>query len=501
MTLLELAQASICGLKKKTAKEWAGPCPACGGTDRFLVWTHRDRWHCRGCNEAGDAVDFLRKFEGKKCHEAHAALGKDCDAAACQVAEKCPGGRGSGPRPVKPLRVPERKSAPEFTPAVAESPADRWRRSAEKLIERAHAELLDCPGQLAYLASRGIPREAVERYRLGWLAEDYFRPRSAWGLPAATSEKTGKPKKLWLPAGIVIPFFDAEGRPDRIRIRRPQIKDGEPRYYWVPGSGDDVPVLGRDARAFVVVESDLDAFLVHWHAGDMVGTVPLGTCSAKPKEAATEILRKALSILISLDFEPRENPRTGRHENPGGKAAQWWLRHFPRAIRWPVPAGKDPGDYVKDHGGDIRAWVSEGLPPVFRIDPVERPKEEFAKPEEKAETRQENPPAKESGLLGTYLLGKSQGGIDYLVAERREDLSLLSEMHPEAVPFTRDEIKHLKSMTPEEAHNLLLTKRVFPESQVLGTKPVFGDGRHDNVAVYDPSRARKARRGRGRAKA
>ena len=29
-------------LKRKTALEWAGPCPVCGGTDRFTVFVEQD---------------------------------------------------------------------------------------------------------------------------------------------------------------------------------------------------------------------------------------------------------------------------------------------------------------------------------------------------------------------------------------------------------------------------------------------------------------------------
>jgi len=43
--------------------EWHGPCPACGGTDRFHVWPMendgRGSYWCRGCNRAGDNIKFF----------------------------------------------------------------------------------------------------------------------------------------------------------------------------------------------------------------------------------------------------------------------------------------------------------------------------------------------------------------------------------------------------------------------------------------------------------
>lgn len=503
MTVLDLALAAIPGLKKKTAKEWAGPCPVCGGNDRFLVWIHRDAWHCRGCNESGDAVAFLRKFEGKSCPEAHAILGKDCDSSSCPVADKCRQGGKQGQRQkpaVKPLHAPAPEApAPIFSPTEATPPAELWRAQADKLIARAHATLLENPEQLAYLAARGLPRTAVERYRLGWLAEDLYRPRAAWGLPPSLRDD-GKPKKLWLPAGIVIPFFDADGHPDRIRIRRPRVKEGECRYYWVPGSGDDVPVLGADARAFAVVESDLDAFLVHWHAGDLVGAIPLGTCSAKPKETALAALRRALAILVCLDHEPRHNEKTGRHENPGGQAARWWCDQFPRAKRWPTPAGKDPGEFFQDHRGDIRAWILAGLPPVFQVSAVRT-----GSPVPVGKTSIEDPTAvpvtpvaevvdpvtQDHGLTG-YMRGISAQGIAFMVAENSEILEKLRRIYPEEVPFLRSEIHHLKGCPPDEAHSVLLAKQVFPEALIVGRRALAG-GASEIATSFDPSRQRLAR--------
>jgi hypothetical protein len=50
-------------LKKKTATESAGPCPICGGEDRFFVCG--DKGFCRGCNiKGGDIIDWHRRIDG-----------------------------------------------------------------------------------------------------------------------------------------------------------------------------------------------------------------------------------------------------------------------------------------------------------------------------------------------------------------------------------------------------------------------------------------------------
>src|SRR5450432_3998626 len=56
--------------------EYAGPCPFCGGKDRFRVWPNSERpgFWCRGCGKRGDAIQYLRERDGLTFHEAQAQL-------------------------------------------------------------------------------------------------------------------------------------------------------------------------------------------------------------------------------------------------------------------------------------------------------------------------------------------------------------------------------------------------------------------------------------------
>lgn len=458
MSVLELAQARLGdALKKESAHSWAGPCPGCGGTDRFVVKKDGHEFFCRGCGAQGDAVTFRRLFDKLACPDAHEVEGVRCESTTCPAAERCRAHRdhrAGGPRPSRPARVlappaPDAAAAP-FTPAEARPPEQLWAERAAKLVEHAHQALLEAPEPLAWLARRGLPRGAVERYRLGWLAADAWRPRAAWGLPADL-RPDGTPKKLCLPAGLVLPFFDAAGVPIRLRIRKRDVQEGQPRYYWVPGSGDDVPVLGPESNAFVVVESDLDGFLVHWHAADLVGVIPLGTCSAHPKAAASAVLSRAKAVIVSLDADAA-----------GAKASLWWLQRYQRAVRWPVPAGKDPGEFA-EQGGNVRAWVVAGLPPALALSPAAAPP-----PAGPAERTAFAEPAKPEGP--PVLRAVSKGGIPYVVAATREQFRELLQENPGAAAFTWDEIALLKGASPEEAHAVLLARQVFPDAPIIGRK-------------------------------
>jgi hypothetical protein len=57
-------------LKRTTAAEWTGPCPTCGGTDRFSVNVRKRVWHCRGCAKGGGVIDLVRHVFGMSFVEA-----------------------------------------------------------------------------------------------------------------------------------------------------------------------------------------------------------------------------------------------------------------------------------------------------------------------------------------------------------------------------------------------------------------------------------------------
>lgn len=362
--LLGLFEAK--GLKpvKKTGGEWAAPCPACGGTDRCMIkpadHDGRGGYWCRQCGAYGDAIQFLRDYEGMTYGEACRHLGIEAARATSSL-----------PRPPRPAAAHD-----PFQAAPSVPPAEQWAEKAATFVGWAHQHLLANPQQLAWLAARGLPLEAVKAYRLGWNPGEkgkscLIRPRSSWGLPPVETEpdaagNPGKPKTtFWIPRGLVIPYFDpavADGQVLRLRIRRPDADresfGKDKKYYVIPGSNMDAMILGREAKAFVVVESELDALMLHHVAGDLVGTVSVMTANVRKIEAGVHAaLADALVILVALDAEGKDGA--------GAKGCGRWAASFPRAKRWPCPVAKDPGEAF-EQGANLRAWIVAGLPPVLR---------------------------------------------------------------------------------------------------------------------------------------
>ena len=63
MNLPELLAQDSHPLRRESADSWCGPCPKCGGVDRFVV--KGERWWCRQCEpRGGDAIDYLRRARG-----------------------------------------------------------------------------------------------------------------------------------------------------------------------------------------------------------------------------------------------------------------------------------------------------------------------------------------------------------------------------------------------------------------------------------------------------
>jgi hypothetical protein len=78
--ILSLAERLGAKLKRTGVSEWAGPCPVCGGKDRFGVNITKQVWNCRGCSRGGDVIDLAQHAGGETFAEAVAALSGETPA-------------------------------------------------------------------------------------------------------------------------------------------------------------------------------------------------------------------------------------------------------------------------------------------------------------------------------------------------------------------------------------------------------------------------------------
>lgn len=285
---------------------------------------------CRGCGVQGDAVEFLRVFRGMTYREACNALRIEPDRRNGHIMKNIPARR-------------------EWTPKPENFPPAGWMDQAARFVVACGPGIESGPG-LDVLSSRSLTVETAHALGIGWNAADRYDRRSEWGLDEQTNPETGKPLKIWLPRGLVLPIRRKAGIAALlVRWADWKPEDSFPKYWQIRGSGNFSFCIGKPGLPVVVVESVLDAVLVWQEAGDIVATVALAGATKRPDAGTTAFLRDAPLLLWSLDFD-----ETGR------KAWPWWQEHFPHVKPWPVAAGKDPGEMVKA-GVPVRAWLELGI--------------------------------------------------------------------------------------------------------------------------------------------
>ena len=77
------------GLKLRGCIERCGPCPVCGGDDRFSINTEKQLWNCRGCGKGGDVIDLVRHIDGSDFTAA-------CTKLAGEQPQANPNGKANG---------------------------------------------------------------------------------------------------------------------------------------------------------------------------------------------------------------------------------------------------------------------------------------------------------------------------------------------------------------------------------------------------------------------
>ena len=313
-------------------------------TPSFHVRDDEGYYHCFGCGASGDAISFLREKEGMDFMDAVRFL---ADLAGMQVP-------AAGPAdPAAAGRRDARLAAVD---------------DAARYFQSALAEEVRSGGAVAdYLAGRGVAREQVEGFRLG------YAPRK--GLLEALG-KAGHAAEVLLETGIarrserdgsVYPYFrhrlmfpimDGRGRPIAFGARALE-DDQQPKYL----NSSETPLfqkksvlynahlarpMVRDGLPLLVAEGYMDAIAVH-ASGVAAPVAPLGTALTEDQ--------------IRLLWRIHDQPVLCFDGDGAGRAAalKAILRALPmlepgKSMRLVLmPAGMDPDDVIRRQGGEAFA--------------------------------------------------------------------------------------------------------------------------------------------------
>lgn len=240
--LIDLAGRYI-ELRKVTPKEYHGPCPWCGGDDRFRVTA--EHFACRQCGRKGDAIEFIMLQHNVDFKAAVSILGGDMPT----VSDK-----------VKPV-------------SKQTEPAYQWDEEAkEKMALQAHAKLIAQQGSgarqcMAYLNERGIEPATVKAFTVGY---------ATMLLPGTWDDgKATHPRQL----AISLPWFNHDGALVAVKYRFTEShtytdEDGKPRtenktsrgtvkgnvFGWQALQGPD------KCDVLIICEGEMNALSL-WQAG------------------------------------------------------------------------------------------------------------------------------------------------------------------------------------------------------------------------------------------
>jgi DNA primase len=308
--------------------EYAGPCPFCGGSDRFRVWPYAERpgWWCRRCEQSGDAIGYLALRTHVSRGAAAAQLGLISTSSTRRELLSVP------PEPVQP-------------------PPPAWRSAANTFVEACYDRLWSASGAIAlrYLQRvYGLNEQQIVWGMLGYNDRDQYVPRAEWGLEPREVRKHGRltlQHNLWLPRGIVIPWLIVADI-WKISIRR---LTGTPKYYQLPGGSN--ALYGADGlwpcKPALLCEGMLDALAVREAAGDLVSAVASGATGAR---SIHWILKLAQTPLVLLAFDQDEG---------GDRPEAYWSEVLPQHFVW-RPYVDDPAA-MHAAGMSVRSWVEAGL--------------------------------------------------------------------------------------------------------------------------------------------
>lgn len=305
--------------KRKNAHEVAGVCPKCGGDDRFIVWTNQNSFWCRQCQFKGDVITYLRECENLSFVEA-------CERLNVSLKDNA-----NDHKPRRTITRTTRLPVANDAPALSTD----WSDYAKRYTSWAHDNLMSNNEMLDYLYNRGITKQVIKIFQLGYCPKRY---RWHWGELTVNS-----------PRGIVFTYHDKDMIPRRLNVR--QMPTGKPKYLQVTGGANWLYGSWRlkPNSLVVMVESEVDALSIYSAIGfKHVVAVATGSISHCRITRWIAMLATAHTVMIAFDTDAA-----------GNKASEYWLNTLPNAVRL-RPTKHDVNDMLVNKE-DITRWINSPI--------------------------------------------------------------------------------------------------------------------------------------------
>jgi len=341
---------------KKAGKVYKGLCPFhIEKTPSFQVDPERRTYHCFGCGQHGDAFTWLEKMDNLEPVEALKVL---AERAGVELARRAPEERE---RETRLLKVNET--------------AHFYFRQALRGTEKGKAAA-------AYLATRGIAPETIEKFGLGY-APDIFNGLLGYlkkkgfseeeGLAAGVLTQTDRGTFDRFRDRLMVPIRDTKGRAIAFggRAMRP---DQQAKYLNTTNTllfnksetlyaFDVARSAIRGESVAVIVEGYFDAIACH-QAGIANVVASMGT-ALTPEQYLRLQDMKIERVVVAFDGDAagqRSAERRGRDLLPllqRHRAGQVSTRGYATLYVTVLPEGKDPDDLARSEPARLRGLITD----------------------------------------------------------------------------------------------------------------------------------------------
>lgn len=328
---------------KKNGRNFWGRCPFHNeSTPSFSVTPEKGFFYCFGCHESGNVISFLMKIEGLSFP---AALEKLANRANIKLPEKA-------------LTEEDRKR---------KAHRDELYKVNELAANYFHNCLIKTEmGKvgLDYLQRRGLSLDIIKQFRLGFAPDSWdrlYRDFRKRGIDERTLLEVGLCRKNddtgkvydYFRNRVMYPIADGRGRIVAFGGRVFEKDDKGPKYLNSPETSifskghmlfafDKAYQTVRKKRQVILVEGYMDVISAH-NAGVTNVVASLGT--AFTANQGRLFVRQADEVVLAYDMD-------GAGQKAARKAIEI-LQDTDFKVRIvAMPDGKDPDEYVRNHGGD-----------------------------------------------------------------------------------------------------------------------------------------------------
>ncbi|MEK7554510.1 MAG: CHC2 zinc finger domain-containing protein [Patescibacteria group bacterium] len=350
-------------------KNFKGLCPFHKEkTPSFIVSPDRQAWHCFGCNQGGDAISFLMKYENLEFIEALRILAErtGVEMAATNRDERAYAALYDINRVAKDFFVANLAAETATAKGVREYLANRG--LTEETIKEFEIGFAPNASDLLsrHLTKAGFSMQDIERAGLSFKTErgtywDRFRGRVMFPI-------TNHFGKVVAFTGRVLPSEGSAAPPGRSSSSGRESTEGFVAAKYV--NSPETPIFSkskilfgfskskrhiRDAKVAVLVEGQMD-FLMAWQSG--VKNIAASSGTATTTEHLKQLARAAETVVLAFDADEAGQVAAERVSDLAAA-----LDLAVKIVR-PDPNLKDPADIVRENPARFAEVVASAEPAI-----------------------------------------------------------------------------------------------------------------------------------------